>query len=149
MRDAPENLGERVVATLRREHGDRWRALISTNGAAWLQIADEAPSPDADLYHGRLDEVRAPVLLIHGARDPRTEPGEIAAMTAALGGAVYAVRMLPEGEHSPQRTGDRRRSDGAGKGLSASAGNYHVMIALILGTYHDRSPRPTGCRIRP
>ena len=101
MRDAPENLGERVVATLRREHGDRWRALISTNGAAWLQIADEAPSPDADLYDGRLDEVRAPVLLIHGARDPRTEPGEIAALTAALGGTVYAVRLLPEGEHSP------------------------------------------------
>ena len=101
MRDAPEDLGERVVAILRREHGDRWRPLISTNGAAWLQIADEAPSPDADLYDGRLGEVRAPVLLIHGARDPRTEPGEIAALTAALGGAVYAVRLLPEGGHSP------------------------------------------------
>jgi len=101
MRDAPEDLGERVVATLRREHGDRWRPLISTNGAAWLQIADEAVSPDADLYDGRLGEVRAPVLLIHGARDPRTAPGEIAALTAALGNAVYAVRMLPDGAHSP------------------------------------------------
>ena len=30
MRDAPETLGEQVVATLRREHGDRWRALIAT-----------------------------------------------------------------------------------------------------------------------
>jgi pimeloyl-ACP methyl ester carboxylesterase len=101
MRDAPEDLGERVVATLRREHGDRWRALISTNGAAWLQIADEAASPDADLYEGRLGEVRARVLLIHGARDPRTEPGEVAALTAALGGAVDAAHMLPEGGHSP------------------------------------------------
>jgi pimeloyl-ACP methyl ester carboxylesterase len=101
MRDAPEDLGERVVATLRREHGDRWRALISTNGAAWLQIAEDAPSPDADLYDGRLGEVLAPVLIIHGGRDPRTEPGELAALTAALGDAVYAVRVLPEGAHSP------------------------------------------------
>jgi pimeloyl-ACP methyl ester carboxylesterase len=101
MRDAPEDLGERIVSTLRFEHGERWRALISTNGAAWLQIAADAPSPDADLYDGRLRELRTPVLLIHGARDPRTEPGELAALTTALGRAVYAVRVLPDGGHSP------------------------------------------------
>ena len=101
MRDRPDELGERVVATLAREHGERWRALISTNGAAWLQIADEARSDDADLYDGRLGEVRAPVLLIHGVRDPRTEPGECAALQHALGSAAREVCLLPAGGHSP------------------------------------------------
>jgi pimeloyl-ACP methyl ester carboxylesterase len=101
MRDAPEDLGERVAATLRREHGDRWRSLLAMNGTAWLEIADAAPAPDADLYDGRLRDVRAPVLLIHGARDPRTEPGELEALQAALGPALRGVCLLPEGGHSP------------------------------------------------
>jgi len=101
MRDAPERLGGRVVATLEREHGERWRSLISTNGTAWLRLADEAPSDRADLYGGRLGDVRAPVLLLHGANDPRTEPGELDAMAAALGAAVESVHVFPEAGHSP------------------------------------------------
>ena len=61
MRDRPDDLGARAVAVLQQEHGNRWRALISTNGAAWLQIADEALSDTADLYDGRLPELNAPV----------------------------------------------------------------------------------------
>jgi pimeloyl-ACP methyl ester carboxylesterase len=107
MRDAPERLGDRVVSMLEREHGGKWRALISANGAAWLQIADRATSPGDDLYGGRLDELRVPVLLVHGARDPRTEPGELEALrTAIIGGPGRdadgsQVRVFPEGGHSP------------------------------------------------
>src|SRR5882762_4114893 len=40
MRD-PDGLGERVTSVLAREHGDRWRDLIRTNGDAWLRIAND------------------------------------------------------------------------------------------------------------
>jgi pimeloyl-ACP methyl ester carboxylesterase len=43
-----------------------------------------------------LGEIAVPVLVIHGARDPRTEPGEI----EALGRAAQTV-ILPAGGHSP------------------------------------------------
>jgi len=101
MRDAPEQFGGRVVATLECDHGPRWRALIATNGAAWLRIADEAPDPFADLYDGRLGRVNTPVLLIHGGKDPRTEPGEFEALAAALGRTLSAVEVLPNAGHSP------------------------------------------------
>src|SRR6185436_7306720 len=42
MRDDPDGLGPRVADVLAREHGERWRDLIRTNGSAWLQIAAEA-----------------------------------------------------------------------------------------------------------
>jgi pimeloyl-ACP methyl ester carboxylesterase len=102
MRDSPDDLGARVATVLQQEHGDRWRSLISTNGAAWLQIADEALSDTADLYDGRLPELTAPVLILHGAKDPRTEPGEFEALIGALRSAARVdVIMLDEGGHSP------------------------------------------------
>ncbi len=82
MRDNPEGLGERVTGVLAREHGQRWRHLISTNGAAWLRLAEQG----GDLYDGRLSALQVPVLVIHGARDPRTEPGELDALREALEG---------------------------------------------------------------
>ena len=111
MRDAPGQFGDRVVATLQREHGDRWRSVLASDGTAWLQIAEQSPSPEADLYDGRLGEVRAPVLLIHGARDPRTEPSEFDALVAALGPAVRGVCLLAEGAHSPHS--ERATADAA------------------------------------
>lgn len=98
MRDAPDDLGDRVAATLQRDHGDRWRTLIRTNGVAWLQIAG-APSATADLYDGRLPELRVPALVIHGARDPRTEPGELDALCAAI--PDVRCERLAEAGHSP------------------------------------------------
>jgi pimeloyl-ACP methyl ester carboxylesterase len=100
----PDGLGERVVAVLMREHGSGWRDVIRNNGAVWRRLADERRTPDEDLYGGRLSGLRAPVLLIHGARDPRTEPAELDALRAALGVThVGATRfaVLAEGGHSP------------------------------------------------
>jgi len=45
----PDGLGERVAGILAQEHGDRWRDVIRINGIAWRRIADERPTPDADL----------------------------------------------------------------------------------------------------
>jgi pimeloyl-ACP methyl ester carboxylesterase len=103
MRD-PDGLGERVTTVLAREHGERWRDLIRTNGDAWLRIATDPAAVTADLYGGRLGELRVPTLVIHGARDPRTEPGELEAMREALirrAGAQCQFAVLPEGAHSP------------------------------------------------
>jgi len=100
MRD-PDGLGERVATVLAREHGDRWRDLIRTNGDAWLRIAEDSRAPSPDLYGGRLGRLRLPTLVIHGARDPRTEPGELDAMRAALGDCAAAFSILPDAGHSP------------------------------------------------
>jgi pimeloyl-ACP methyl ester carboxylesterase len=95
MRDAPDDLGARVTAVLEREHGPRWRELIQAGGDAWLRIAAQG----GDLYDGRLTEVRVPVLVIHGAKDPRTEPGELDSLKRGLTHAD--VTILHEGGHSP------------------------------------------------
>jgi pimeloyl-ACP methyl ester carboxylesterase len=100
MRD-PDGLGERVAGVLAREHGDGWRDLIRTNGDAWLRIARDPLAPAPDLYGGRLGELSLPTLVIHGALDPRTEPGELDAMRTALGGAAAAFTILEGGGHSP------------------------------------------------
>ena len=104
MRDEPERLGDRVATVLARDHGTRWRALIQLNGAAWLRIGEAA----GDLYDRRLAELAVPVLVVHGARDPRTEPGELEALRQALRGAPTAVSdrpaqfaVLADGGHSP------------------------------------------------
>jgi len=100
----PDGLGERVTAVLAREHGVGWRDLIRTNGDAWLRIANDSAAPSADLYGGRLGELRLPTLVIHGARDPRTEPGELDAMRDALSRDAPAPRhfaVLAEGGHAP------------------------------------------------
>ncbi len=98
MRD-PDGLGERVAGVLAREHGASWRDVIRINGVAWRRIADERSTPDEDLYGGRLSELRLPALVIHGAKDPRTEPGEFEALRASLPRARFAI--IDEGGHSP------------------------------------------------
>ena len=104
MMDNPDGLGERVTGVLAREHGDLWRDLIRTNGDAWRRIANDSAAPAADLYGGRLSDLGVPTLVIHGARDPRTEPGELEAMNDALSRDTRALRhfaVLPEGGHAP------------------------------------------------
>jgi pimeloyl-ACP methyl ester carboxylesterase len=99
MRDAPDRLGARVAATLEGEHGSRWRDLLSTNGEAWLRIADDSSANGPDLYDGQLGRLAVRTLFVHGGRDPRTEPGEIAALCAAA--PVAELAMFERGGHSP------------------------------------------------
>ncbi|MDE3155131.1 MAG: alpha/beta fold hydrolase [Acidobacteriota bacterium] len=96
----PEGLDPRVATVLAAEHGEAyWPTLIRLHGRAWLALADRSPSPDADLYGGRLGALRVPVLILHGRQDPRTEPGELDALRRALPGATFAV--LEDGGHCP------------------------------------------------
>jgi pimeloyl-ACP methyl ester carboxylesterase len=97
--DPAASLGTTVVSVLTRDHGDRWRRVIELHSRAWLQIADRSASADEDFYGGRLRELQVPVLVVHGARDPRTEPGELDVLRANLPSAEFAV--FDAGGHSP------------------------------------------------
>jgi pimeloyl-ACP methyl ester carboxylesterase len=96
--EAPERFGDAVVEALRRDHGARWREVVARGSRVWLEIIEDGMRRGGDLYDGRLSEVRAPALLLHGRRDPRTEPGELEAAAAALRGA--RVEFVDAG-HSP------------------------------------------------
>jgi len=96
----PAQLGDRISATLAEDHGpDHWRRVIVSNGTAWAELASTASHEEEDLYGGRLNELSVPVLFIHGARDPRTEPTELSAMRRALPSARFHI--IEEGKHSP------------------------------------------------
>jgi pimeloyl-ACP methyl ester carboxylesterase len=100
MAEAPESFGERVSAVLAREHGeDYWQELVKTEGRTWLEIAKLADGGREDLFEGKLGELKVPAVFMHGARDPRTDPGELASVQEALPGAV--IRMIEAGEHCP------------------------------------------------
>lgn len=113
----PERFGSAVVEACRRDHGERWRAVLEMGGRAWLAIIEEGRRGRRDLYDGRLGEVRAPALLLHGRRDPRTEPGEIEAAAQALPRA--RLEFLDAG-HAPHtsRTAQERCVTLAGSFMS-------------------------------
>jgi pimeloyl-ACP methyl ester carboxylesterase len=104
----PASLGAGVIAALERDHGQRWPRVLELNARAWLRIADEASSDHEDLYGGRLHELAIPLLVVHGARDPRTEPGELDALRAALPPAAQFAILDAAGHspHSEQATAD-------------------------------------------
>ncbi|HYP25084.1 MAG TPA: alpha/beta hydrolase [Blastocatellia bacterium] len=96
----PNQLGEKIIATLIEDHGpEDWQSVIINNGTAWARLSDAASGDEHDLYDGRLSELSVPTLFIHGARDPRTEPTELAAVRKALPGAQFHI--IEEGKHSP------------------------------------------------
>ena len=96
----PEALNAELRERFAREHGaDYWQSLITKHAKAWLQIAIESAGPFDDLYAGRLHEISAPTLFIHGRLDPRTEPGELAAVRAQLPRADMSI--LDAASHSP------------------------------------------------
>jgi pimeloyl-ACP methyl ester carboxylesterase len=95
---APERFGDAVVEACRRDHGERWRDVLAMGGRAWLAIIEEGRLGRPDLYDGRFGELRAPTLLLHGRRDPRTEPGELEAALRALPRA--RLELLDAG-HAP------------------------------------------------
>jgi pimeloyl-ACP methyl ester carboxylesterase len=98
MRDRPADLGQRIAAVLAAEHGGDWRQIVSMNGDAWLRLAEQG----GHLYDRRLPQLHVPVLVLHGARDPRTEPGEVEALRADLGsGRTIRIAIFPDARHSP------------------------------------------------
>jgi pimeloyl-ACP methyl ester carboxylesterase len=100
----PRSIGPTTAAQLERDHGSGWPAVVARHSRAWRRIADEAASPDEDFYAGRLSQIETPVLMIHGARDPRTEPGEIDALRRAFEARRNPrtrISVLADGGHSP------------------------------------------------
>lgn len=96
----PEDLGEETQRLLAKNHGaSDWMRVPRRNCGAWIRIADEAQRPDEDLYGGRLGELKVPPLFLHGSQDPRTEPGEMDRVRAALPGAT--MKFIETGNHSP------------------------------------------------
>lgn len=95
---APERFGAAIVSAIEQDHGARWREVLAAGGRAWLEIIREGEAGRPDLYDGRLGELRMPVLLLHGRRDPRTEPGELEAALRAL---PQARCELLEAGHCP------------------------------------------------
>jgi 3-oxoadipate enol-lactonase len=108
--EAPDRFGEALARALEADHGPAWREVLRMGGRAWLRIIAQGREGRPDLYDGRLPELDLPVLLLHGRRDPRTEPGEIEGALAAL---PRARLELLEAGHSPHT--------GAGSALRATA----------------------------
>ena len=96
----PTGLGPRVAAKLMADHGaDYWQQVLAMEGEAWLDILARADRPDGDMYGNRLAELAVPTLLLHGADDPRTEPGELATIQRLLPQAVLG--LIAGAGHSP------------------------------------------------
>jgi pimeloyl-ACP methyl ester carboxylesterase len=104
--DAPERLGEELSRTLEADHGADWRKVVRMGAHAWLRIIAEGRSGERDLHQGRLGEIRAPVLVLHGERDPRTEPGEIDALRRALPAARIHLLDAGHSPHNGRRTAE-------------------------------------------
>lgn len=90
------DLRERFSKEFGEEH---WHQVITSHSMAWLGMANDSSYSGDDLYRGRLHEIDAPTLFIHGELDPRTEPGELEAVRAELPHAE--MRILEGAGHSP------------------------------------------------
>jgi len=102
---APERFGPAVEEALARDHGPHWREVLARGGRAWLRIIEAGRQRGGDLYLGRLGEILAPTLLLHGRHDPRTEPGELEALQRALPRARLLSVEAGHCPHASQRAG--------------------------------------------
>jgi len=100
----PEDLGEETQRLLAADHGENWQRVPRRNCGAWLRIADAAKPVDDDLYDGRLGDLRAPTLFLHGRLDPRTEAGEMERVATVAPQAT--VQFVENGKHSPHSEAD-------------------------------------------
>jgi len=103
----PGAVGEKLQKLLAADHGEEhWRNVVQRNCSVWLELAAMSAHPDedlpvADLYGGRLGELRVPVTFMHGRGDPRTEPGEIERAHNTVPDSQ--LRFIENGRHSPHR----------------------------------------------
>jgi len=91
----PDSLPEKTVQRLQEGHGERWRQVVSNWGRVWLALGEM----DGDLYHGRLPEIHAPTLVLHGVHDSYTGLAEIKALASQIPGAQ--LHIFPQAGHSP------------------------------------------------
>lgn len=96
MADDPDGFGNRVTEKLAADLGADWRTPLRADGRVWLDIA---ATPDDDLFDRRLTEITAPTLVLHGADDPRTEPGELDRLRREIPHAQ--LHLLDGAGHSP------------------------------------------------
>lgn len=101
MADDPDAFGHRVCDKLADDLGPQWRTPIRAGGRVWLDIAAR---PDDDFFDRRLTELAMPTLVLHGADDPRTEPGELDRLHYDVPHAE--LHVLPGASHSPHSERD-------------------------------------------
>lgn len=96
----PEDLGKETKKLLAQDHGEvQWPTVLRRNCTAWFRSADQVMRPDEDLYDGQLGKLAVPTLFLHGSLDPRTEPGEMELVRAAVPRA--RMKFVDNGKHSP------------------------------------------------
>lgn len=96
----PEDLGEETKSLLAKDHGaTQWPEVLRRNCTAWFRLADQVQKPDENLYDGELGKLEVPTLFLHGALDPRTEPGEMERVRGELPHA--SMKLVANGKHSP------------------------------------------------
>ena len=77
-------------------------AIMRAQARAWLRIGEQARWLTDDFYGGRLRSLSVPTMILHGAEDPRTEPGELDAIKSVVANVVVFER----GGHSPHSEPD-------------------------------------------
>ena len=95
MYDDPASLPPAACAKLAQYHGeDYWPQVIRNWAGGWLELYPR----DGDLYHGRLNEIRCPALIIHGEHDEHTPVSEVEELARRIPHARLTI--FPDGGHS-------------------------------------------------
>jgi 3-oxoadipate enol-lactonase len=131
MANDPDGFGPRITGKLAAADG-RWRDVLRMGGRAWLHIA---ATPGDDFFDRRLGELAVPTLVLHGADDPRTEPGELDRFRREVPHAK--IEMIAGAGHSPH-------SERASAAVCSRLVRTFLAIALLAacGKSNDKPPPP-------
>lgn len=100
----PQNLPKTTRLEMAKYHGEDWPQIIRNWAGAWIDLDQR----DGDLYHGRLNEIKCPVFVIHGGRDEYSRPSEIEELTRLIPNAQLS--FYPEAGHSVHDDRERRET---------------------------------------
>jgi pimeloyl-ACP methyl ester carboxylesterase len=91
----PTVLAETARMKLKQYHGDDyWMQVIRNWAGGWIELYQR----EGDLYQGRLNEIKCPVLIIHGAQDEHTAVDEIEELSRRM--PRTRLIIYPDGGHS-------------------------------------------------